>query len=238
MEPIEETRRALEALDGQVGAEPLGPMLRELAGRAQDIVPQCVGMSLAINDEGLSFTLVATDREIAALDAVQYLDGGPCVASAHEEQSVTTRADELDEEGRWQLYARASAAEGVASSLTLPIERNHRVVGSINLYGSTPEAFDGHHGELAKALGASAREAVTNADLSFSTRPLSVRAPEQIEDQDAIDLALGIIASNQSVDIPTARERLIQAAARAGVTEAEAAKVLTGAYPDSGKGRS
>ena len=229
MEPIEETREALDELGRHTGDQSLENMLRELAERAREIVPECLGMSLAINEEGLSFTLQASDREIAALDAVQYLGGGPCVEAAHTGEVV--QASNPDDEDRWQLYARATAAEGVASSLTLPIERDGRVIGSINLYASTPDAFDGVHDELARAVGGSARDAVTNADLSFTTRLRSVRAPEQIRDQDVIDIALGIISSGQNVDIPAARERLLQAAARAGITDVEAARVVAGLYP-------
>ena len=234
MEPIEETRQALDELGRHTGDESLENMLRELAARAGDIVPQCVGLSLAINEEGLSFTLRASDREIAALDAVQYLAGGPCVEAAQTGARVEVSMSDLDDEERWQLYARASAAEGVASSLTLPIERDGQVIGSINLYASTADAFDGHHEELAQAVGGSAEAAVTNADLSFKTRLRSARAPEQIRDQDIIDIALGIIASGQNVDIPAARERLLQAAARAGLTDVEAARVIAGLYPESG----
>jgi hypothetical protein len=54
------------------------------------------------------------------------------------------------------MFAHAGAAQGVASTLTLPILENREVVGSVDLHASDPHAFEGHHDELANALGASA----------------------------------------------------------------------------------
>ncbi len=232
MEPVPETREVLDELIRQGDVE-IGATLMAMGRKAKDIVPECVGLSLALLDDGLTFTLLATSTDIAALDAVQYLDGGPCVEAALEAHTVNVDADDVTGEHEWRLYAQASAAAGIASSLTLPIERGGRVVGSINLYASTARAFADHHDELGEALGASALNAVANADLSFSTRLEAVEAPARLADQDDVDIALGIIAASQGVDIPTAHDRLRQAAARAGITEGQAARAVRQVFSSS-----
>jgi hypothetical protein len=80
------------------------------------------------------------------------------------------------------MYTQASAAHGVASSLSLPLLRVGGVVGSVNLYASTPDAFEGHHGDLADAWGSSPAAVVANADLSFATRLEAVEAPQRLVD--------------------------------------------------------
>jgi GAF domain-containing protein len=225
MEPVPETRQVLDEMR-QFGDQDAEDALRELARSAQDIVPQCVGLSLGLLTQGLTFTLVATAEEIAVFDTVQYLDGGPCIAAAHQGEVIDVERAEMLDERQWRMYAQATAAAGVRSSLTLPLEAGGRVVGSVNLYASTEEAFVGHHEELAAALGASATSAVANADLSFSTRLLAAEAPLGLSDQDDISMAQGAIAASQGVDITIARERLRQAAARGGITEAQAARAL------------
>lgn len=87
-----------------------------------------------------------------------------------------TSGDPLDEDG-WSLSARASAAVGLASRLTLPVLRAERVIGTLNLYVASTDACTGHH-QLAVALAASAEHAVRNADLSFSTRLAAAEAPK------------------------------------------------------------
>jgi hypothetical protein len=93
MEPIEGTRWALHAL--RIEGIKLEADLRNMAREARRIVPACVGMSLADLKGGLTFTLVATDSEIAALDAIQYLDGGPCVEAVHEKDERDVQNDEI-----------------------------------------------------------------------------------------------------------------------------------------------
>ena len=225
MEPVPETEEVLEQLEASDGAATRTRLLA-MGRRVRAIVPECVGMSVGVLAEGMTFTLVASSDDIASLDAVQYLDGGPCVVGAHEDEVVhIDRVNDLDEQ-KWHLFARSTAAAGIKSTLTMPISEGGRVVGTVNLYASSPDAFDGHHEALAEALGASAASAVTNADLSFHTRLEAAQAPQRLNEEDEINLAVGVIAGSQSVDMGTARERLRAAAARAGVTELQVARSL------------
>lgn len=207
MEPLPETQQVLADLAGYVGTDVAATLLT-MGTRAKEIVPECVGLSLGRVEDGITLTLVASSDESAVLDAVQYLDGGPCVDAADKAEPLDVRHTELLDESRWQMYARATAAAGVASSLSLPIIREGRVVGGVNLYASTPNAFDGRHEELARALHASAEGAVTNADLTFETRRRAAEAPARLADLEDIDIATGIVAASQDVGIDTALARL------------------------------
>ncbi|HYO38741.1 MAG TPA: GAF domain-containing protein [Nocardioidaceae bacterium] len=228
MEPIEETRAALDLLTTQ-GDPEVGIALLRMGRMARQVAPACVGLSLGLLDEELTFTLVASSEEIAAFDAMQYLDGGPCVDGAHDGKRVEVDIDDIaQQEEEWLMYAQATAAAGIRSSLTLPVVRSGRVIGTVNLYGATADAFTGRQDELAEALGVAAGAAITNADLTFATRLDAVEAPQRILDQDDVDIALGMIARSQNVDIPVAQERLRQAAARAGITEGQAARAVRG----------
>jgi GAF domain-containing protein len=225
VEPIPETRHALEhyrqAGEGEIEAE-----LTRMGRRALEIVPESVGLSLGLFRYGLTFTLAATDDHIAGLDAVQYLDGGPCVGAAQDGREV--EIDELLEEENWRMFAEASAAVGVRSTLTLPILDNQgSVIGTVNLYASSPNAFEDRADHLAEALGSSATKAVSNADLSFTTRLVAAEAPTQLVEADEVNTALGIIMASQDVDIAIARERLRAAASRAGISDVQAARLIT-----------
>jgi GAF domain-containing protein len=226
VEPTPETRHALERFS-QAGEDTIPTELGRMGRRALEIVPECVGLSLGLFRYGLTFTLAATSDEVAGLDAVQYLDGGPCVDAAHDGRDI--EVDDLIDEKNWQMFAEATAAAGVRSSLTLPLLDNRgSVIGSVNLYASSPGAFESRVEQLADALGSSAAKAVSNADLSFETRLAAAEAPRRLVEQEEVDLAMGMIVASQDVDIATARERLRAAAARADVTEAQVARVVMG----------
>ena len=226
MEPLPETRQALAELVSLDGPE-VDELLSDLGRRAAVVVPDLVGLSLGLCREGVTFTLVSSSAGAAAVDAAQYLDGGPCVEVTEGRAPLleTDTQDPLDEE-RWRIYAGLGAAAGVASSLSLPVYQEGRLVGGLNLYASSHGSFSGHHDALADLVGADSGEAVSNADLSFSSRQRAMAAPGILHDQQEVDTAVGLIAGLQGVDVQTAEQRLRDAAARAGVRLALVARAL------------
>ena len=223
--PLPQTAEVLREL-ARFGEVALGPRLHSMADRVRAVVPELVGLSLAVAAEGVTLTVVSSVEQLAALDAVQYVDGGPCVAAVDRGETLDVSMPDLLDEGGWQLYARASAAVGIASSLSMPVIEQGRVVGGANLYASTPDAFEGRHEQVAEALGSDATLAVANADLSFRTLAVAAEAPERLRESDDVNIALGMIAASQDVGIDVARDRLRDAALRAGVTDAQAARAI------------
>jgi GAF domain-containing protein len=217
VDPIPETLEAFDELDPYIDDGSLQEQLTRQAALARTIAPDLVGVSLASRVHEVTFTLVATDDAAATLDAVQYLTSGPCVEALDDAQGVMTDAEDLLAEDRWHALGKATAAAGVRSTLTFPIVDDGRVVGTVNLYGRTHDAFNAKHEPLAAVFEAWAPAAVTNADLSFTTRKLAEQAPQQLRDDALIDTATGIIAAVRGIDVDSARARLEDAARRAGV---------------------
>ncbi len=224
--PIPETLEALGELDPYLDDGTLADQLMQQAAAAQEIAPDLIGVSVAIRIEDLTFTLVASDDTIAALDAVQYMSAGPCVEAIDLEHGIAASAEELFDESRWQHFGRASAAAGVRSTLTYPVMVRGQLTGTVNLYGGSEHAFEGKHQALADVFGAWAPGAVKNADLSFSTRRLAQRAPRQLRDQTIIDTAVGYVAEAQGLEIDAARDHLEDAARRAGIPVATLARTI------------
>src|SRR5689334_17522445 len=136
MEPIEESARTIEAFT-RYGDTEIPEMLAETARQARRIVPEIWGMSLTLVEGDLTFTLVSSSAEVAALDGVQYAAGGPCVEAAVEGREVSV--EDLDSpmvEQDWQVFAAASAAAGVRSTLSFPLTVDGAVIGGVNLYAS------------------------------------------------------------------------------------------------------
>lgn len=232
--PIAQTRDALEELAAnQETPEGWLEALLSLAEHARGLVPDLVGVSIARRQAGLTFTLVATDEQIKALDAVQYVAGGPCVDGAEDLEAIQFDvADPLDE-GRWAVFARATAASGIRSTLTLQIVAPEgRVQGSVNLYAAGDHAFDGKHHLLATVFGADATAVVANADLSFRTLDEARRAPQVLQQQAIVDLAVGVLVAETGDDPEDARRNLEQAAAQAGTDVVRLAHEVVAALLD------
>ena len=201
--------------------------------RVREIVPQCLALSLGLLEEGLTFTLVSETREVAMLDAIQYVDGGPCVQATESGEVVQATHLPTDED-LWHLFSRAQSVAGVASTLSLPILRGDRVVCGVNLYASETHAFDGHHDELADACGAWAEGVVTNADLAFTSRLRAAAAPARLRDNAFFDAATGFVAAHQDIDTESAATKIRDAAVRAGVSPADVARFLLNSKPETG----
>jgi GAF domain-containing protein len=216
VEPLPETRAALSKLSA-LGDADLAADLTLLADLARSVVPSLVGVSVAVRREGLTFTFVATAEDLAVLDAVQYLDGGPCVQAVEDEQDIRTDEPEALNEDAWLMFARAEAVAGIKATLSLPIIKNGKAVGGVNLYASQDLAFKGQHEELAGMFGAWAGGAVANADMSFRTRQDAVKAPATLEANARVDNAVGVVIAVQNVSAAEARRRLEEAAVLAGV---------------------
>lgn len=225
MEPIPETVEALRELTRH-GDTTIARSLLELSRAVERIVPDVVGLSLSFIEENLTFTMTATAGGVAELDAMQYLDGGPCDDALRSGEATVYRADDPADEERWRAFARATAVAGVASTLSLPIIHDDVVVAGVNLYASTPHAFDGHHDELAKVCGATAGAATTNADLDFTTRFEAAHTPDRIRADRLVDQATGALMSFLALDLDQAEDRLRAAATRAGISDAQMAQAI------------
>lgn len=229
MVPIPETVQAIDNLYPTHEVD-LVAELRLLADCAQEVVPDLVGVSIARLDHGLTFTVVATAEEIAVLDGIQYFAGGPCVNAAHINQSVEFDNHDALDEDRWRLFAQATAAHTVRTTLTLPLMTHGQVVGTVNLYAASRRAFAGHHDELAELFGAWAAGAVSNADLAFTTRSEGEAAPDRVRKQFVMEMATGLTAAQHGIGIEAAEARMRDAASRAGVSLSELAQEIVTAH--------
>jgi GAF domain-containing protein len=223
MEPIPESLEVLTRLSvgGDVG---LVQRLTEAAARVVHLVPECVALSIALFDDDLTFTLLATSERMRIVDAAQYLDGGPCELSALNGEDVAV--DDILDEDRWQLFALATAATGVRSSLSLPLRDGAVVIGSINFYGGTDYTFIGRERTLAEMFGANVAEVVANADLSMGSLERAREAVQTLEDRDTITTAAGVYAVRHNVTVDDGYDNLRDAAERAGVPLVELARLV------------
>ncbi|KQU70881.1 GAF and ANTAR domain-containing protein [Phycicoccus sp. Root101] len=225
MEPIRETRFALTEMS-RFRADDLTARFTATANRVALIAPDCMGMTLSYVKEGHAFTWAASSLDVAALDALQYLDDGPCLQAMDTGDIVAAASnDPLDEE-TWRLFSRAENSAGVESTLSIPLFADGRVTGGVNFYGRTPAAFDGLHEQLAAEWGGWAQGAVTNADLSLTGVRRAKETPQKLLDGYVTDQAIGMLMAVHHVPSEAAAQRLSDAAHRAGIHEVELARLL------------
>jgi len=227
VEPIPETRNALRHLALQ-GEDTLAGQLNKVTARLDSEVPGVVAFSVGVARHDIILTYVSTRHEANVLDGVQYVDDGPCQLAARTGDIVSVDHEGLLDEGRWQLFAQSGAARGILSTLSLPVMDGDRVIGGVNLYGSRSDTFASRVEDVASIVGGWATGAVSNADLSFTTRLEAARAPQRLEDLQTINEAVSILVDSKGVTSTMARSKLHEAAAQAGIPVVTLALMVIG----------
>src|ERR1700709_1117182 len=87
MKPTQKSAETIEAF-AEYGDSGLPEMLADSGRRVREIVPAIWGMSVTLIDGDLTFTLVSSSSDVAALDGVQYAAGGPCVSAVDDQREV------------------------------------------------------------------------------------------------------------------------------------------------------
>jgi hypothetical protein len=224
VEPVAESLDALRRLSESSDYD-LVAGLRAAADDVVAVVPSCVGLSISMLEPDLTFTLIATPEPLRIVDAVQDLDGDPGARAptAWEEAEFS----DADRARQWQLLAAAAAANGVHSSLSLPLRSHGQEHGSISFYADSADAFGPDDvRQLAHIFGAVAADAVMNADLSMRSAARAADAGAQLDRQENVDIATGVLSQRERVSVAEARRRLRDSADRAGIPVGELAELI------------
>ena len=226
MEPIPETIRAIEELGPFAHGGDLLERLIEMGRRVSVLVPDCIALTLAASEHDVTFALLASRRQLALLSAIQReADAEAAIAGPRDTATEQPEPDLMDE-AAWQRHALTNAAPCVATTLTLPVEDPALPSGSITLYGASRRAFAGHHEQLAEILGAWAPGVVTNADLPFRALREAEAAPGRLRRAGTLEEATRIVGVLQELAPDAARQRIRDAAARAGISEEQLAEAV------------
>ena len=200
---------------------------RAMADVVRLVVPDLVGLSLVASDApgDQPWTVAATGDDVALLDAVQYLTGGPGAAQD------PAGADWLDlrdpgTAARWPGLAEVAGSLGVGAVLVVGGEdgASRGGAGVVHLYARS--AAVGQEGRVADALAAWAGRAEGLRDARHATR-VQPGGPSSLVQQGALARGVACWAVRDGVDIVVAQERLHDAATRAGVADHDLAWCVT-----------
>jgi GAF domain-containing protein len=207
--------------------------LQRIAGLATRTIPSCTMASLTIERGGRLSTPVCTDPIAAKIDKAQYdADTGPCVDAARDHH--LHRVDSTSEDQRWRDFTKAAAAEGIGSSLSLPLAVDGKSVGALNLYADNVGAFSDSDEELGLLFAEQAALACLQAERYWQTYNMTQHLEEALKSRDVIGQAKGIIMAKQRVTADAAFDLLRRASQRRNVKIRDLADevAVTGVLPE------
>lgn len=198
--------RGLSAL--LTGHRPLDETLTAIAQFAVNAIPGADGAGLTMLEDDRHQTVVATAPFVNAVDDIQYsLGQGPCVLAVAT-RSTQTSGSLGGEVTRWPLFGPRVGRLGVHSALSLPLLLPGRVVGAMNVYAHTKDAFGPEAIRIGELFAAPAAVSVYNAQILARSLQVADQLREALTSRTIIDQALGIIRSRTGAGPDEAFDRL------------------------------
>ena len=149
--------------------------LAELARFATRGVTGCVAAGVTLVREGHPTTVASHGQQALTVDEAQYRAGnGPCLVAVRDAHPVIVADFAADR--RWASVAEQAVRAGIRSSLSLPLRNGEAVIGGLNLYSDTPQAFGDEPRQVAEML---ARQ--TSLTLHYLDLLVTERASRQAE---------------------------------------------------------
>jgi hypothetical protein len=206
---IHEFTEVARGLHGSGGFE---DNLHRLTATAVVAIGGCESASISLLEETGAVTWGATDKFALDGDQIQYDEGeGPCLDAAMQERWIYT--PDLTGDTRWPRSAVRLSELGARSmfscQLTLDAAPDHRRSG-LNLYATTPQAFNTHDQMLAILLSS------LGAVLVDAARQQQ-RLHDAIESRQVVGEAIGLLRAKSKLSSNEAFDLLANASQRTGL---------------------
>jgi len=177
-------------------AQGIDDFLTEVAKLATGVAQAAASCGITIHRHGQPLTVASSDALAEQVDEVQYGAGtGPCLDTL--ESGAIIDVPDLTADTRWPDYRQHALAQGIHSSLSIPLSTGHSTLGALNLYGLRPYTFDRaarQHGEM---FATQAATALTLALRSAAQAENASQLEQALTSRTVIDQALGILMAQQ-----------------------------------------
>jgi transcriptional regulator with GAF, ATPase, and Fis domain len=208
-------RDGLRGLAGMVGgARGLYELLEQVAEFGAHAIPHVDGAGVALikpGEDGRTVQVAAaTASFVREIDTAQYvdLDEGPCITCMR--SARPTVSGSLGADKRWTRFGGRVARMNVHSALALPLMVGGQVIGALNCYAMSHDAFDGHAVKVGSRFAGPAAVSIYNAELLVKAHERAEKLREALDNRAVIDQAIGIIRSRSGASADEAFNRLVQ----------------------------
>ncbi len=194
------------------GAQGVIDILGDVAEFAAQAIPRADGVGVALIDPRCGIhsvqTWAATAVLVHEIDTVQYdeLHEGPCITCMQSGRPAVSGS--LGSDNRWPHFGGRVARMHVHSALALPLIVGDQVIGAINAYAKSRDAFGEHAVRLGSQFARPAAVSVRNAQLLANAQERTMRLQRALDSRAVIDQAIGIIRSRSGSSAEEAFGRL------------------------------
>jgi GAF domain-containing protein len=216
-----------DARDPQRG---LAPTLQQITDAAKQLFGADGAGLMLVDAEGQLRWASASDQTAQNVeDGQERLAQGPCAVAFSQRLPAAIRNIKLEPD--WQEFAQVLVSEGICAALSVPVELDGGVIGTLDIYVGQPRDWDPSEVAALQAyagLVASLLNAATTAQVKGR---LADQLQAALEHRWLIEQAKGVIMGREELDAQAAFERLRSAARSSTRRLADVAKDVTGGQP-------
>jgi GAF domain-containing protein len=230
---------ALGSLDPERG---LAPTLQQIADSAKQLFTADGAGLMLIDQEGQLRWASASDQTAQAVEGGQErLAQGPCAVAFSQRLPAAIR--DIRVESDWEEFAQVLLSEGICAGLSVPVELDGGVIGTLDIYVGQPRDWDPSEVAALQAYAGLVASLLSAAVTAQVKGRLAEQLQAALEHRWLIEQAKGVLMGREELDAQAAFERLRGAARSSTRRLADVARDVTGGQPlptnrrDLAKGR-
>jgi GAF domain-containing protein len=225
---------AIGSLDPERG---LAPTLQRIADAAKQLFRADGAGLMLVDAEGQLRWASASDQASQNLeDGQERLAQGPCAVAFSQRLPAAIR--NIHAEPDWQEFTQVLLAEGISAALSVPVELDGGVIGTLDIYAGEPRDWDPSEVAAIQVYAGLVASLLAAAVMAEVKGRLADQLQAALEHRWLIEQAKGVVMGREQLDAQAAFERL-RGAARASTRRlADVAKDVTAGQPlPAGRGR-
>jgi GAF domain-containing protein len=185
---------------------------------------------ILIDAEGQLRWASASDQTAQTVENEQErLAQGPCAVAFSQRLPAAIR--NIHTEPDWDKFAQVLLSEGICAALSVPVELDGGVIGTLDIYAGQPRDWDPSEVAALQAYAGLVASLLSVAVTAQIKGRLADQLQAALEHRWLIEQAKGVVMGREQVDAQTAFERLRGAARSSTRRLADVAKDVTGGQP-------
>jgi GAF domain-containing protein len=185
---------------------------------------------MLIDQEGQLRWASASDRTAQAVEGGQErLAQGPCAVAFSQRLPAAIR--DIRVESDWEEFTQVLLSEGICAALSVPVELDGGVIGTLGIYAGQPRDWDPSEVAALQAYAGLVASLLSAAVTAQIKGRLADQLQAALEHRWLIEQAKGVVMGREQVDAQAAFERLRGAARSSTRRLADVARDVTAGRP-------
>ena len=222
--------KSIGALGSLAPQRGLAPALQQVTDAAKQLFRADGAGLMLVDAEGLLRWASASDQTAQSVeDGQERLAQGPCAVAFSQRLPAAIR--DLRIESDWQEFTQVLVSEGISAALSVPVELDGGVIGTLDIYTRQPRDWDPSEVAALQAYAGLMGSLLMAAVIAQVKGRLADQLQAALQHRWLIEQAKGVLMGREELDAQAAFERLRRAARSSTRRLADVAKDVTAGQP-------